>query len=80
MKNRTEYYIVSLVNSSVQSTVYIVIKLIKKFKIPTDCFTNPQQIVIFVFQIEINAVQVLQVHPRRESCSFGSKVALCRNC
>ena len=35
------------------------------FKISADCFTNPQQIVIFVFQIEINAVQVLQVHPRR---------------
>lgn len=39
------------------------------FKILTDCLTNPQQIVIIVFQIAINAVQIVQVHPRRWSCS-----------
>lgn len=68
--------ILSVLSSLVQSVVYIVIKLIKMFwidkmLISTDCFTNTQQILcccIFVFQFEINAVQALQIHPRRWSC------------
>lgn len=53
VKNGTKYYIVSLVNSSVQSTVYIVMKLIECLKILLTALLIPSKLSSLFFRLKL---------------------------